>query len=125
MSKLLRSLQVQQEEADKMILESMVGAKSKLLLRKAKLESSRKLYHKWRQRTKESKTYIAILFAMCEGVCPECGQSMVLSFNEKYNHQPNAATLDHITPLKDVLTHSKFALQIMCRQCNCQKQSKK
>lgn len=78
----------------------------------------RKSYESWRLRTKESKIFIATLFAMCEGDCPECGCHMFLSFNREKLGSPYRATLDHITPLAEVKEHSKFGLRIMCQGCN-------
>lgn len=79
---------------------------------------ARKRYEKWRTRSKESKIYIATLFAMCNGSCPECGCEMFLSFSVKNNRSPYKATLDHITPLAEVEKHDKFGLRIMCYRCN-------
>jgi 5-methylcytosine-specific restriction endonuclease McrA len=78
-------------------------------------------YHRWRTYTKTAKVYLGILFAMCEGVCPLCGEDMILSFNQQENERPNSATLDHVTPLAEVMEHSKYNLQIMCKRCNVEK----
>ena len=79
---------------------------------------ARKRYEKWRTRSKESKIYMATLFAMCNGSCPECGCEMFLSFSVRKNRSQYKATLDHITPLGEVKKHNKFGLRIMCYGCN-------
>lgn len=79
---------------------------------------ARNKYRSYRQRKKESKVYLGILFAMCEGKCPTCGVNMILSFNEIDNMRINSATLDHVYPLSKELEHKKYGLEIMCRNCN-------
>lgn len=91
------------------------------LSRKDRTQIARRTYERWRNQKRTAKVYIAILFSMCNGVCPECGVDMVLSFNVGENNRLNAATLDHITPLADVMEHSKYGLQIMCKACNREK----
>lgn len=90
----------------------------------SKRDLARKQYSSWQWRTTESKVYKAILFALSRGKCPTCNVDMVLSFNEKTNAQPNAATLDHTIPLAHTLKHSKYGLEIMCRKCNSAKSDK-
>lgn len=92
---------------------------------KRSLTAARRNYHQWRNRSKQSKIYLGTLFALCDGVCPYCNCDMVLSFNHGVNQRNNAATLDHITPLSKLLEHKKYGLEIMCRQCNVKKGSKR
>lgn len=78
----------------------------------------RKRYEQWLTRTKEAAVYKAVLFAICRGVCPDCGINMVLSFDEKFNQLPNAATLDHTIPIASIIKDHKYGLQILCKKCN-------
>lgn len=89
--------------------------------KRAKYLEARKLYGKYRQRRKESKIYIAMMFAMCEGVCPVCERKMILSFDDIENRRGISATLDHTTPLSYELEHKKSGLEIMCKECNHRK----
>lgn len=99
-----------------MKLEAALGQSSMQDLKRARKLHSRKLYEDWRTRTKESKIYLCVLFALAEGKCPRCGVYMFLSFNNE--HSPNKATLDHIEPLSETMEHTKLGLQIMCLKCN-------
>lgn len=92
---------------------------------KSPLELARGRYNDWRNHTKESKTYLCILFALSNGICPECGVDMILSFNKTANESGNAASLDHVKPLSETLIHDKLNLRIMCRSCNNGRHNKK
>lgn len=94
------------------------------LSHKAKKAIARGTYSRYRNERKESKAYIAILFAMCNGTCPKCGQKMILSFDDKWNNRGYSATLDHIMPLSMEVDQGKMGLQIMCRRCNLEKADK-
>src|SRR5262245_35138370 len=88
------------------------------MTKKDKADVARRGYHQWRNRKRTAKIYIAVLFAMCGGVCPICGCGMILSFDQQENERPNSATLDHTIPLVETMEHSKFGLEIMCKRCN-------
>lgn len=93
--------------------------------KKDEVDIARRGYHRWRQRKKTAKIYIAVMFAMCEGKCPECGRDMVLSFSQPYSDIENSATLDHTIPLLESAPHSKFGLRIMCKKCNSERQTQR
>lgn len=103
---------------DKMKIEGLKPGKA------SKHDLARKQYNRWLYRTKESRVYKAILFALSEGECPKCGIDMFLSFNGDMNTKDNAATLDHTIPLAIVLEHRKYGMEIMCRKCNNKKGDK-
>lgn len=91
------------------------------ITRKNQLERARKHFQAWSNDRVESKIYKATLFALCKGICPNCGVDMILSYNFEENKRPNAATLDHVVPLSEILEHQKYGLQIMCWDCNSRK----
>ena len=101
-----------------MKIEGMIPSKA------SQVQLARKQYSRWLGRTKESRIFKAVLFALAGGECPSCGVDMVLSFNGIINKQPNAATLDHTIPLAVVLKHKKYGMEIMCFKCNSQKGAK-
>lgn len=85
------------------------------------LNKARRHYQDWRIRG-EGRAYIAILFSMCEGICPGCGVKMWLGYGE-FNNFPihSRATLDHVNELKFSKKHDKTNLQICCHGCNQKK----
>jgi len=89
--------------------------------KKSNLEKARSDYRRWRNKRVTSKIYLSVLFSICEGKCPTCGVDMILSFNNTDNQSKRSATLDHIMPLSEILKHSKYGLQIMCKDCNSRK----
>lgn len=103
---------------DKMKIEGLTPGRS------SQRALARKKYSHWLGRTKESKIFKAVLFALAAGECPVCGIDMVLSFNGEVNMQPNAATIDHTIPLAEVLVHKKYGMEIMCQKCNVTKGDK-
>ncbi len=92
-------------------LTSSVGLKSKKDIARGK-------YREWSCYTKEAGIYKAILFVLARGKCPRCGRDMFFSYNRKWNNNRHAVTLDHTIPLAVTLKHSKFGLQILCKECN-------
>lgn len=90
-------------------------------VKSGELSLIRRRYSRWKGGL-QGRSYTAILFAMCNGKCPECGTSMILSYDDSIHNRYNfSATIDHINDLKDTLEHSKVNLQIMCRSCNIKK----
>ena len=84
-------------------------------------ERARRHYQNWRRRG-EGRAYIAILFSMCEGICPRCGKKMWLAYGDlDYFPRHSRATLDHIEELKFQKTHDKTNLAVCCEECNQKK----
>ena len=98
--------------------------KGLILDKKSRLRIARGQFTNWSNQRTESKIYKATLFALAKGVCPDCGVDMVLSFNKEVNEQPNAATLDHIIPLSEMLENNRYGLRICCMKCNTARGSK-
>lgn len=106
-----------------MKLETYLSSKARQSLKKLPLERARTKYKVWRQRSRQSKTYLAIMFAMCSGECPFCERAMVLRFD---NYQgDDLATFDHEVPLSEDPVHDKLNLVIMCKSCNNEKSNAK
>lgn len=93
-----------------------IGKRSRQPFKKATLERARYLYSQWRKNAKESKIYLAIMFAIAEGICPMCGRPMILRFDQC--DADNLATFDHEERLADNPVHNKLNLIIMCKRCN-------
>lgn len=100
-----------------MKIEAKVGQRSM-----RELKTARKNYNAWMNRSKESKIYRAVLYALSDGDCPVCGRHMIMSFHG--DQGDNLATLDHTLPLSVTLEHKKVGLEIMCQKCNFDKGSK-
>ncbi len=106
-----------------MKLEQLVSPRTVRKFRRLKYDQARRRYSSWRHHAKESHTYIAIMFALARGICPLCGATMVLRFD---NYQGNdLATLDHENTLDETMQHDKLNLMLLCKGCNNQRGNSK
>ncbi len=90
-------------------------------MNKSQPGKARKHYNQWRTHTRESKIFLATMFALCAGVCPRCNINMTLSYAMPYSAYDHSATLDHTDPISKTMKHDKLNLAIMCRKCNTEK----
>jgi 5-methylcytosine-specific restriction endonuclease McrA len=84
----------------------------------SEVELARQRYNQWKVKG-EGRAYLAILFSMCEGICPVCGKQMYLCYGDDTKlPRDSRATFDHIEPLKYLKRHEKTNLMICCYSCN-------
>lgn len=102
--------------SDRISMEVVIGSKGQTKLAHYRKNNDREAYRKWRQRSKESRLYLATMFVLAEGRCPKCGIDMYIDF--KNESRDDKASLDHIIPLSKTMEHTKLGFQIMCTRCN-------